>query len=159
MTEGGDTKDDLQLPSGTDEAEKLAVQIKADFDAGKELMVSVMKVRRAGCTAAGSLLCNASWCATIGGHALPAAAHMVPSQAMRRLAFVHLHLLLSACACCTRCEDTAGPPGGFLPPTRWPTHARCQGLLSAPPLLLLHACLPCLYHCPCTHSFCAFLWR
>jgi translation initiation factor 5A len=44
MTEGGDTKDDLQLPSGTDEAEKLAVLIKQDFDAGKELMVSVMKV-------------------------------------------------------------------------------------------------------------------
>jgi hypothetical protein len=44
MTEGGDTKDDLQLPSGTDEADKLAIQIKADFDAGKELMVSVMKV-------------------------------------------------------------------------------------------------------------------
>jgi translation initiation factor 5A len=43
MTEGGDTKDDLQLPSGTDEADKLAIQIKADFDAGKELMVSVMK--------------------------------------------------------------------------------------------------------------------
>jgi translation initiation factor 5A len=43
MTEGGDTKDDLQLPSGTDEAEKLAVQMKADFDAGKELVVSVMK--------------------------------------------------------------------------------------------------------------------
>lgn len=46
MTEGGDTKDDLQLPSGTDEAEKLAVQIKADFDSGKELVVSVMKVCR-----------------------------------------------------------------------------------------------------------------
>ena len=45
MTEGGDTKDDLQLPSLTDEATKLAEQIKADFDAGKELCVSVMKVR------------------------------------------------------------------------------------------------------------------
>ncbi|PSC75585.1 eukaryotic translation initiation factor 5A-2 [Micractinium conductrix] len=43
MTEGGDTKDDLQLPSLTDEATKLAEQIKADFDAGKELCVSVMK--------------------------------------------------------------------------------------------------------------------
>ena len=41
MTEGGDTKDDLQLPSGTDDAEKLAQQIKIDFDAGKELQVSV----------------------------------------------------------------------------------------------------------------------
>ena len=47
MTEGGDTKDDLQLPSGTDDAEALARQIKADFDSGKELQVSVMKVRRA----------------------------------------------------------------------------------------------------------------
>ena len=44
MTEGGDTKDDLQLPSGTDEAEKLAQQLKIEFDAGKELSVSVMKV-------------------------------------------------------------------------------------------------------------------
>ena len=44
MTEGGDLKDDLQLPSGTDEAEKLAVVIRQDFDAGKELSVSVMKV-------------------------------------------------------------------------------------------------------------------
>lgn len=35
----------VQLPSGTDEAEKLAVLIRQDFDAGKELSVSVMKVR------------------------------------------------------------------------------------------------------------------
>ena len=28
MTESGDTKDDLQLPSGTDEAEKLAQQAR-----------------------------------------------------------------------------------------------------------------------------------
>ncbi|KAK2079772.1 Eukaryotic translation initiation factor 5A-1/2 [Prototheca wickerhamii] len=42
MTEGGDTKDDLTLPKGTDEADKLAAQIKADFDAGKELIVSVL---------------------------------------------------------------------------------------------------------------------
>lgn len=45
MTEGGDTKDDLTLPKGTDEADKLAAQIKADFDAGKELIVSVLSVR------------------------------------------------------------------------------------------------------------------
>ncbi|EFN57823.1 hypothetical protein CHLNCDRAFT_56087 [Chlorella variabilis] len=43
MAESGDTKDDLQLPSGTDDAEKLAVQMKADFEAGRELTVSVMK--------------------------------------------------------------------------------------------------------------------
>lgn len=48
MTESGDTKDDLQLPSGTDDAEKLAQQIKIDFDAGKELQVSVMKASQGG---------------------------------------------------------------------------------------------------------------
>lgn len=58
MNEGGDTKDDLQLPSGTDEAEKLAVQLKADFEAGKELQVSVMKVRK-GC----SCCCCGLWAA------------------------------------------------------------------------------------------------
>lgn len=45
MTDSGDTKDDLTLPKGTDEADKLAAQIKADFDAGKELVVSVLSVR------------------------------------------------------------------------------------------------------------------
>lgn len=44
MQENGDLKDDLTLPKGTDEAEKLAVQIKADFEAGKELIVSVLSV-------------------------------------------------------------------------------------------------------------------
>jgi translation initiation factor 5A len=44
MTESGDTKDDLTLPSGTDEMDKLAEQIKADFDAGKELVVAVLSV-------------------------------------------------------------------------------------------------------------------
>ncbi len=44
MDESGNTKDDLSLPKGTDEAEKLAVQIKADFEAGKELIVSVLSV-------------------------------------------------------------------------------------------------------------------
>ena len=45
MDEAGNTKDDLSLPKGTDDAEKLAVQIKEDFDAGKELVVTVLKVR------------------------------------------------------------------------------------------------------------------
>lgn len=45
MDENGDTKDDLTLPKGTDEADKLAQQIKADFEAGKELIVSVLSVR------------------------------------------------------------------------------------------------------------------
>lgn len=44
MQENGDLKDDLTLPKGTDEAEKLAAQIKADFEAGKELIVSVLSV-------------------------------------------------------------------------------------------------------------------
>lgn len=43
MDENGNTKDDLSLPKGTDDAEKLAVQIKDDFDAGKELVVTVLK--------------------------------------------------------------------------------------------------------------------
>jgi translation initiation factor 5A len=43
MDEGGNTKDDLTLPKGTDDAEKLASQIQADFDAGKELQVTVVK--------------------------------------------------------------------------------------------------------------------
>ena len=44
MDEGGNTKDDLGLPKGTDDAEKLADQIKKDFDDGKELVVTVLKV-------------------------------------------------------------------------------------------------------------------
>lgn len=44
MSENGDTKDDLTLPSGTDDLDKLAIQIKDDFDAGKELTVSVLAV-------------------------------------------------------------------------------------------------------------------
>lgn len=45
MTDSGDTKDDLTLPKGTDELEKLAVQIQEDFEEGKELVVSVLSVR------------------------------------------------------------------------------------------------------------------
>ncbi len=44
MDEGGSTRDDLRLPTGTDELEKLAVQLKADFSEGKEIIVSVLKV-------------------------------------------------------------------------------------------------------------------
>jgi translation initiation factor 5A len=43
MDEAGNTKDDLGLPKGTDDAEKLADQIKKDFEDGKELVVSVLK--------------------------------------------------------------------------------------------------------------------
>ena len=44
MDEAGNTKDDLSLPKGTDDAEKLAQQIEEDFGAGKELVVTVLKV-------------------------------------------------------------------------------------------------------------------
>ncbi|KAG7667791.1 hypothetical protein KSW81_005711 [Nannochloris sp. 'desiccata'] len=44
MLESGETKDDLTLPSGTDELDKLAIQIKQDFDEGKELIVAVLSV-------------------------------------------------------------------------------------------------------------------
>ena len=44
MDEGGNTKDDLGLPKGTADAEGLADQIKKDFDDGKELVVTVLKV-------------------------------------------------------------------------------------------------------------------
>ena len=44
MDEAGNTKDDLSLPKGTEDAEKLAQQIQEDFDAGKELVVTVLKV-------------------------------------------------------------------------------------------------------------------
>ena len=43
MDDSGNTKDDLALPKGTDDAVKLAEQIQADFDEGKELVVTVLK--------------------------------------------------------------------------------------------------------------------
>ena len=46
MDEAGNQKDDLSLPKGTDDSEKLAAQIQEDFDAGKELVLTVLKVRR-----------------------------------------------------------------------------------------------------------------
>ena len=48
MDEGGNLKDDLKLPSGTDEAEKLAKDLAAEFEDGKELVVTVIKVRGVG---------------------------------------------------------------------------------------------------------------
>ena len=50
MDEGGNTKDDLTLPKGTDDADKLADQIKKDFDDGKELVVTVLKVSHCPCS-------------------------------------------------------------------------------------------------------------
>jgi len=43
MEENGGTREDLKLPTGTDEADKLAVQLKADFAEGKEIIVTVLK--------------------------------------------------------------------------------------------------------------------
>ena len=53
MDESGNTKDDLKLPTGTDDADKLAVLLQEEFDSGKELTVTVLKARacRARCCA------------------------------------------------------------------------------------------------------------
>ena len=61
MDEGGNTKDDLGLPKGTDDADKLAEQIKKDFDDGKELVVTVLKVSNH-CNCA---LCSCMHCTTV----------------------------------------------------------------------------------------------
>jgi hypothetical protein len=70
MDEAGNTKDDLTLPKGTDDAEKLAQQIKEDFEAGKELVVTVLKV---------SLIFCYKW--GVAGHAVVLC--RVPGSAMR----------------------------------------------------------------------------
>jgi hypothetical protein len=44
MDEGGNNRDDLTLPKGTEDAEKLAKQILQEFEDGKELSVTVLKV-------------------------------------------------------------------------------------------------------------------
>jgi hypothetical protein len=44
MDEGGSTREDLTLPTGTEEADKLAEQIKDMFHGGQELAVTVLKV-------------------------------------------------------------------------------------------------------------------
>ncbi len=45
MLENGAIRDDMMLPSGTEEAERLAKQLKEDFEDGKEIVVTVLKVR------------------------------------------------------------------------------------------------------------------
>jgi hypothetical protein len=45
MDDSGNNRDDLTLPKGTEDAEKLAKQIVEDFEAGKEISVTVLKVR------------------------------------------------------------------------------------------------------------------
>ncbi|QMU67240.1 translation initiation factor IF-5A [Streptacidiphilus sp. P02-A3a] len=42
MEASGGMKDDLALPTGTDRLDMLSQQIRADFDAGKELIVTVL---------------------------------------------------------------------------------------------------------------------
>eukprot|EP00877_Chromochloris_zofingiensis_P013379 jgi/Chrzof1/8295/Cz03g05070.t1 len=43
MAENGDTREDLSLPKGTDESDKLAEQIRDMYSNGQELVVSVLK--------------------------------------------------------------------------------------------------------------------
>eukprot|EP00798_Chlamydomonas_sp_ICE-L_P031172 gene31172-6314_t len=43
MEENGTTRDDLALPSGTEENDKLAKLVQSDFDEGKELNVTITK--------------------------------------------------------------------------------------------------------------------
>lgn len=45
MLDNGSTREDLQLPSQTDDDHKLAASIRNDFDEGKDIVVSVLKVR------------------------------------------------------------------------------------------------------------------
>jgi hypothetical protein len=47
MDEGGNTRDDLFLPTGTDDADNLAKLIKSYWADQKEMAVTVLKVRRA----------------------------------------------------------------------------------------------------------------
>ena len=58
MDEAGNTKDDLSLPKGTDDADKLAEQIQADFAGGKELVVTVLKVSHVSCCPQCLLSCH-----------------------------------------------------------------------------------------------------
>ena len=44
MDDAGNMKEDLQLPSGTDASDKLADELQAAFDDGKEIIVTVLKV-------------------------------------------------------------------------------------------------------------------
>ena len=43
MDEGGNQREDLKLPSGTEDLDKLAEQIQNDFNDGKELVLTVLK--------------------------------------------------------------------------------------------------------------------
>jgi translation initiation factor 5A len=43
MDEKGDTREDLKLPGGHDDADKLADEIRAAFDDGKELVITILQ--------------------------------------------------------------------------------------------------------------------
>jgi|TARA_B100000405_G_scaffold246497_1_gene179900 translation initiation factor 5A len=43
MDDSGNVREDLKLPSGHDDAEALARQIQAQWDEGKELVLTVLK--------------------------------------------------------------------------------------------------------------------
>ena len=47
MDDTGNNRDDLTLPKGTSDADSLAKQLREDFDNGKELVVTVLKVGHA----------------------------------------------------------------------------------------------------------------
>lgn len=78
MDESGNTKDDLTLPKGTDELDKLAEQIRSEFDAGKDVSVTVLKVR------GGDVCCMRGW--TAG-----AVASMYPACCQLYQMSVHQH--------------------------------------------------------------------
>merc|ERR1712157_145639 len=42
MEDSGETKDDLSLPSGTEDLDALAVTLKEDFEEGKDLIITVL---------------------------------------------------------------------------------------------------------------------
>jgi len=46
MLENGTTREDMKLPSGTDDYEKLAEQLVEEVKAEKEVIVTVLKVGR-----------------------------------------------------------------------------------------------------------------
>eukprot|EP00775_Hariotina_reticulata_P011707 gene11707-11852_t len=80
MMENGDTREDLTLPTGTEEADKLAAQLKADFADGKELVVSVLKamgeeminsVKCRKCHAVEAAVRVVDWAGAWGPHADP----------------------------------------------------------------------------------------
>ena len=61
MDDAGNSRDDLTLPKGTDDAEKLARQIQEEFEAGKELTLTVLKVRNLELPRAGHFVCWPVW--------------------------------------------------------------------------------------------------